>query len=185
MASVLPPPLSVVQPAGITDERACGGHWKPSASANVSGVVDSYLPSRIPIRQDLIRQERNSRATLYLSAVLGVTATCSLTPAFAVPEQDFQAKTTRQLVDLCSTPQSDPAFVQAQQFCQGFAAGALSYYRGASAPDSKPRYCNLPNTRQDATNAFVAWADAHPQYASDNPANTLFRFLDANYRCGG
>jgi hypothetical protein len=122
---------------------------------------------------------------LYLSVVCGVTAICSLNPAFAVPEQDFQAKTTQQLVKLCSAPASDPAFAQARQFCHGFAAGALSYYRGASAPGSPPRYCNLPNTREAAANDFVAWADAHPQYANDNPANTLFRFLDANYRCRG
>lgn len=95
----------------------------------------------------------------------------------------FQARTTAQLVGLCGTPPADPAYAQAMQFCHGFAAGALSYHRATRRPGSPPDCCNLPPNRQEAVDRFVAWARANPRHAEENPANTLFRFLDANYAC--
>ena len=103
--------------------------------------------------------------------------------AHAVQEQSFEARTTSQLVDLCATPPGDPAYAQAVQFCHGFAAGALSYHRAASRPGSTPNFCGLPTSRQEAVDRFVAWIRANPRVADDNPANALFRFLDANYAC--
>ena len=69
------------------------------------------------------------------------------------------------------------------QFCHGFAAGALTYHRAASRPGSNPNFCGLPASRREAADRFVAWARANPRFADENPANTLFRFLDANYAC--
>jgi Ssp1 endopeptidase immunity protein Rap1a len=103
--------------------------------------------------------------------------------ARAVQERSFEVRTASQLVDLCATPPSDPAYPQAVQFCHGFAAGALSYYRAASRPGSSPNFCGLPASRQEAADRFVAWTRANPRVADDNPANALFRFLDANYAC--
>jgi hypothetical protein len=105
--------------------------------------------------------------------------------ALAVQESAFEARTTAQLTELCATPRTDPAYPQAMQFCHGFAAGALSYHRAAQRPGSGPAFCNLPATRQEAVDRFVAWTRANPQFATANPANSLFRFLDANYPCAG
>lgn len=118
------------------------------------------------------------------AAGLAAAASAAAPPAaHAVQEQAFQVRTTAQLVDLCATPPSDPAYAQAVQFCHGFAAGALSYHRAASRPGSTPNYCGLPASRQEAAERFVAWVRADPRLADDNPANALFRFLDANYAC--
>ena len=118
-------------------------------------------------------------------AGLAVAASGTAPPAAhaAVQEQSFEARTTSQLVDLCATPPGDPAYAQAVQFCHGFAAGALSYHRAASRPGSNPNYCGLPASRREAVDRFVAWTRANPRVADDNPANALFRFLDANYAC--
>lgn len=118
------------------------------------------------------------------AAGLAATAAAPL-PARAVQERAFEARTTGQLLELCSTPRSDPAYGQAMQFCHGFAAGALSYHRAARRPGAGPEYCGLPASRQEAVDRFVGWTRANPGLASENPANTLFRFLDANYACPG
>ena len=104
-------------------------------------------------------------------------------PAAAVQEAAIEARTTAHLVELCSTPPADPAYAQAMQFCHGFAAGALSYHRASQRPGSGPDYCGLPASRQEAAGRFVAWARANPRDAGENPANSLFRFLDATYAC--
>jgi hypothetical protein len=85
-------------------------------------------------------------------------------------------------VELCSTP-PDPAYAHARQFCHGFAASVLSYHRAAQRPGSGPSYRNLPANRQEAIDRFATSVQTNPGLASDNPANSLFRFLDANYRC--
>lgn len=119
-----------------------------------------------------------------LAAGVGLGALLSFAaPAFAADEQAFEARTTAQLVSLCSTPPTDPTYAQSVQFCNGFAAGALSYYRATRRPNAAPRYCGLPASRQEAVSRFVAWTQANPRYAGDNPADTLFRFLDANFAC--
>lgn len=119
-----------------------------------------------------------------LAAVVGLGALLGFaTPTFAAEEQAFEARTTAQLVSLCSTRPTDPTYAQSLQFCNGFAAGALSYYRATQRPGAAPRYCGLPAGRQEAVNRFVAWAQANPRYSADNPVDTLFRFLDANYAC--
>lgn len=124
------------------------------------------------------------RITSACIAAAGLAATAAAPlPARAVQEQAFEARTAGQLLELCSTPRSDPAYAQAMQFCHGFAAGALSYHRARARPGTGPQYCNLPATRQEAVDRFVAWARSNPQFLDENPANTLFRFLDANYAC--
>lgn len=119
-----------------------------------------------------------------LAALAGVSALLGLaTPAAAADEQAFEARTTAQLVGLCGTPPSDPTYAQSMQFCHGFTVGALSYFRASQRPGAARSYCGLPGNRQEAVDRFVAWAQANPRYAGDNPANSLFRFLDATYAC--
>lgn len=121
---------------------------------------------------------------LKLAAVAGIGALLGLaTPVYAADEQAFEARTTTQLVSLCSTPRTDPTYAQSLQFCHGFTVGALSYYRASQRPGAARSYCGLPANRQEAVDRFVAWAQANPRYAGDNPVDTLFRFLDANYAC--
>jgi hypothetical protein len=130
--------------------------------------------------------EVTMRCTTSILITMGLAAGAAAPlPAWAVQEQAFEARTTGQLLDLCATPRSDPAYAQAMQFCHGFAAGALSYHRAARRPGVGPDHCGLPANRQEAVDRFVGWARADPGLANENPANTLFRFLDANYACRG
>ena len=122
---------------------------------------------------------RIAAAGLAAAAVIGAAPPS----ARAVQEQAFEVRTTAQPLDLCATPPGDPAYAQAMQFCHGFAAGALSYRRATTRPGAGPAYCGLPPSRQEAVSRFVTWARARPALADENPANSLFRFLDANYAC--
>ena len=123
------------------------------------------------------------RTSVSIAALAGLaTAIVAAPPAArAVQERSFEARITAQLVELCATPPSDPAYAQAVQFCHGFAADALSYHRTASRPGSDPNFCGLPASRWEAVDRFVAWTPANPRIAGENPANALFRFLDFNY----
>ena len=126
----------------------------------------------------------STRPTLVAAAGLAAVMAAPL-PARAVREQAFQARTTGQLLRLCSTPRADPAYAQAVQFRHGFAAGALSHHRAARRPGSGPAYCGLPASRQEVVDRFVGWARPSPGLAGETPADSLFRFLDANYACPG
>jgi hypothetical protein len=49
-------------------------------------------------------------------------------PAGAVSREDFVAKTTAEYVAVCSTPESDPLYLAAMAFCQGYGVGAGGGY---------------------------------------------------------
>ncbi|HEV7264354.1 MAG TPA: Rap1a/Tai family immunity protein [Falsiroseomonas sp.] len=115
----------------------------------------------------------------------GLVALLAAPAASAVEERSFAVRNTRQFVDLCATPATDPAYAQAMQFCHGFTAGALSYHRAQARPGTGAQYCNLPPTRQQAAASFVSWARNNPRVMDENPANALFRYLDANHACQG
>lgn len=109
-----------------------------------------------------------------------------VTPASAATIQNFQVKTTADLVDLCSADPDSDHYIAAIHFCEGFAVGAYHYYLAQAADDPSSQYVCVPNpppTRNDAIVAFLAWAKAHPQFMGEAPVDALFRFLGETYPC--
>jgi hypothetical protein len=103
-----------------------------------------------------------------------------------VTVQDFQVKTTADLLDLCTVSPDDPRHEAAIHFCHGFLVGAYAYHQAAAAgPGGHPLVCapDPPPTRNEAIAEFVAWAQAHPEYQGDQPVETEFRFLVAKWPC--
>jgi hypothetical protein len=111
-----------------------------------------------------------------------------LTPAVAcaVTENDFLAKDTQSLINLCTAPQDDPRHGEAIHFCHGYLVGAFHYYRVThAASDANPLVC-LPEpapSRNEAIGRFIAWAQTHPQYMTEVPVETEFRFLAETWPC--
>lgn len=103
----------------------------------------------------------------------------------AVGDEDFQAKTTRNLINLCTVDESDPEAVAAVHFCHGFLVGAYRYHQASSGPGNPPLVCfpENPPSRDDAIEMFVQWALAHPQYMTERPVETEFRFLIETWPC--
>ena len=104
----------------------------------------------------------------------------------AVTEEDFQVKTTANLMNLCTVAPSDAMAREAIHFCHGYLVGAYHYYTAeASGPEAKPLVCfpDPPPSRGGAIAMFVEWAKAHPQYMGEKPVETEFRFLMEKWPC--
>jgi len=103
-----------------------------------------------------------------------------------VTEQDFVAKTTQNLINLCTASPQDPHYQQAIHFCQGYLVGAVHFHLSETA--NKPQYqlfC-FPEprpSRNESIDQFIAWAKQHPEYMNEPPVDTEFRFLTENWPC--
>ena len=95
-------------------------------------------------------------------------------------------RTAADLVDLCDTDPASEHYIAAIYFCQGFGVGAYQYYLAQTTDDPSSQYVCLPNpppSRNEAMAAFVAWANARPQYMGEAPVDAVFRFLGETYPC--
>jgi hypothetical protein len=106
--------------------------------------------------------------------------------AGAVTQEDFKAKTTQNLINLCTASAQDPFHSAAIHFCHGYLVGAYAYYAAeSSGPEGKKLVC-FPDpapSRNDAIAMFVEWAKAHPEYMDETPVETEFRFLMDKWPC--
>lgn len=121
-----------------------------------------------------------------LVSLLVVVALAVPGVAFAVTDVDFEVKTTRSLLNLCTVSTDDPRYKEALHFCHGYLVGAFHYYvASVSGPTAKRLVCppDPPPSRNAAIAAFIAWAQTHPQYMGEAPVETEFRFLTETYPC--
>ena len=106
--------------------------------------------------------------------------------AGAVSENDFRARTTQNIINLCTVAQDDPLYAQAINFCHGYLVWAFHYYLAStSGPDAIKLVCfpDPPPSRNDAIRMFIDWAKTHPQYLAEFPVETEFRFLMEKWPC--
>ena len=111
-----------------------------------------------------------------------------LVPALvgAVTDTDFEAKTTQNLLNLCTVSPNDPRYREALHFCHGYLLGAYHYHVASTAGEGgKPLVCfpTPPPSRNEAFSMFIAWVQAHPQYMNEWPVETEFRFLIEQWPC--
>jgi len=124
------------------------------------------------------------RKLLSFIAMLGI-----LLPGLAssaVTEDDFKAKTTRNLINLCTVSPQDEHYEQAIHFCHGYLVGAYQYSLAESLDDPNKSLVCFPEpkpTRNEAIALFVAWTQKHPQFMSEMPVETEFRFLTEKWPC--
>jgi len=103
-----------------------------------------------------------------------------------VTEQDFVAKTTQNLINLCTASPQDPNYQKAIHFCQGYLIGAVHFHLSETADKPQFKLFCLPEpkpSRNAAIDQFVAWAKQHPEYMNELPVDTEFRFLTENWPC--
>ncbi len=106
--------------------------------------------------------------------------------AGAVTKEDFEAKTTRNLVNLCTVSADDPLHREAIHFCEGYLVGAYDFHIAESAGPGGDRLVCFPEpppSRDQAVSMFVRWVRAHPQYMNESPVETEFRFLIEKWPC--
>jgi hypothetical protein len=104
--------------------------------------------------------------------------------ALAAGSNAFQVRTADDLVRACSLAPDDPLYSNAMGLCQGVLLGAYGYY-DSTVPAADRFVCSPSPTPKsaDVMSGFVVWAKAHPQYMSDDPIDTLFRYLAQTYPC--
>lgn len=126
--------------------------------------------------------------TFRFTAVLLVMMCFLAGVAGAVDEADFQAKTTRDLLDLATTPPDDPLYPHAINFCHGYLVGAFHYHEAAASgpePVGRRLVC-MPEqrpSRNEVIKEFIDWALNHPEYWQEPPVETEFRFLMEKWPC--
>jgi hypothetical protein len=106
--------------------------------------------------------------------------------AGAVTEKDFEAKTTQDLVNLCSVSPDDPLYDKAINFCHGYFVGAYHYYEAMSTGPKGVKFVCLPDprpSRNEVIQMIVEWVKAHPQYLKETPVETQFRFMMEKWPC--
>ena len=115
-----------------------------------------------------------------------LVVTLAAGPASAAGIENFSVRTAADLVALCSADPASDTYTAAIHFCQGFGVGAYQYYLAQTGEDPSSQYVCLPNpppTRNEAMAAFVAWANAHPEYMDNSPVDAIFRYLGETYPC--
>jgi hypothetical protein len=104
----------------------------------------------------------------------------------AVTDEDFEVRSTRNLLNLCAVSADDPRAKEAIQMCQGYLVGAYHYYLATnSGKDSMRLVCmpNPPPSRNEAVALFVGWAKANPKFMNEAPVDSEFRFLSEKWPC--
>ena len=124
------------------------------------------------------------RKLLSIIAMLGI-----LLPGVAssaVTEEDFKVKTTRNLINLCTASPQDDHYEQAIHFCHGYLVGAYQYSLAESSNDPKKSLVCFQEpkpSRNHAIEMFIAWTQVHPQFMTEMPVETEFRFLTEKWPC--
>ena len=104
----------------------------------------------------------------------------------AVTRDTFLVRTTQDLTELCTAPETDPLHAAATGFCFGYVVGAYHYYMSEQAgPDAKPMFCmgEPQPTRQQSVQMFVGWAKQNSQYMGERPVDSLMRWATAQWPC--
>ena len=117
-----------------------------------------------------------------------IAAVVLLTPSagHAATEANFSARTTGDLVELCTATPDNALGTAAVNFCEGFAQGAVLVEMQNMAAFRGPKLFCIPNpppSRDQALSEFINWARVSPDRMSASSTDGLFRFLSERYPC--
>ncbi len=118
------------------------------------------------------------------STIVTATALAMLAAGQALADNP-KLQTTADLVAYCDTIGPIDEVRDGQNFCDGFIAGSgLLYLELVRAKKISRIACAEPiPTLEQARNAFVSWADAHPEAMTDKPIDGLWRAMADTYPC--
>ncbi|MDH3840709.1 MAG: Rap1a/Tai family immunity protein [Chromatiales bacterium] len=117
---------------------------------------------------------------------LGWLLVLATAPAVAVDTTNFEVKTSRDLVALCSTSASDPLYHAAMGYCLGYVDGAHDYHLSITSGELlKPIACHGPEvTRQQVVDVFLAWSRNNDSLLDkEAPIHGLMRAVSAKWPC--
>lgn len=106
--------------------------------------------------------------------------------SYAVMQDNFLARDTNDIIELCSVQADDPLYTAAVHFCHGYLVGAYQYQEALhSGPGRTPLVCppDPKPSRNQAIAEFIAWAKSHPEYGRERAVNTMFKYLIERWPC--
>lgn len=105
---------------------------------------------------------------------------------YAVDKVDFEVKSTKNLLNLCTASPEDDHYAEAINYCHGYLIGGYHYYEASrKGPNAQSLVC-VPEpkpSRNETIDMFVSWARANPQHDNELPVETEFRFLVETWPC--
>lgn len=116
----------------------------------------------------------------------GVLLMLIAAPSLAVDQSDFEVKTTRDLVELCSASSESDVYGAAMGYCLGFVDAAHDYHAVVTQGDVlAPVACpGHTTTRREVVDAFLSWAkDNDALLDTESPLNGLMRAAAARWPC--
>lgn len=108
------------------------------------------------------------------------------TYALSADTMNFAAKTTRDLVRLCSSPESNELHSTAMGYCLGFVDAATDYHAVITGGDLlEPIACpGRTVTRGEAVDVFLAWAKRNEALLdTESPIHGLMRAATEKWPC--
>jgi hypothetical protein len=125
--------------------------------------------------------------TFLVAAVVLLYGTVAATPGrAAVTEDNFLLRNAGDLVAVCSTPQSDPLYTAAVNFCHGFGLGVFRVLQADEVARRPPHMFCLPSqlpTRNEAIANYIQWVNANPSRAPLAAADSIAAYLAQTYPC--
>ncbi len=125
-----------------------------------------------------------------IGAALAAALACSVPTDAAEPSEgfaldDFELRSTQDLLDICTLDKNDPRRFEAEAFCYGYFKGGADYHRALTSGSRYPPIaCPAPGvTARDVVAVFVDYARAHPEYLNEHPMDTAFRAVSAKWPC--
>ena len=118
--------------------------------------------------------------------VIAAFLALSVSDGYAAETANFEASTTRDLVELCSAVEGDELFAAAMGYCLGFIDAAHDYHQSVTSGDLlKPISCpDHQVTRQEVRDVFLDWARSNEALLdSESPIHGLMRAASARWPC--
>ncbi len=119
-------------------------------------------------------------------SALGVAMMVGSAQSLAVTADDFDVKTTRDLVKLCRVDPGDDLYSAARAFCLGYVDGAWDYHQALTAGASFNAIAcpGSEVTRDKAIDVFLDWAKKHAKSVADEtPVHGVMRAFSDKWPC--
>jgi Rap1a immunity proteins len=126
---------------------------------------------------------RTSSVLLALGVALAPWTAWAQTDGYTL--DDYQLRTSGDLLDICALDSSNPHYLEARGFCLGYFAGGIDLHDTLAVSDEFPRLA-CPHgqvTRDTVVETFIAYAQAHPEHLAERPMDTVFRAVIDQWPC--
>jgi Rap1a immunity proteins len=126
---------------------------------------------------------RRSSIAFALGLALAPWAASAQTNGYTL--DDYQLRTSGDLLDICSLDSSHAGYYEARGFCLGYFAGGIDLHDALAAGRDFPQLaCPTGQvTRDDVVAVFVNYARAHPEHLNERPMDTVFRAVSDEWPC--